>query len=147
MAKMTERQWEKLHRGFDTYRILDAVDQLDSLRYALSDDGIRPPEIRDKLLKLHGLAMSVVNNGQLSQAREMFDLAFEIDEELIDIEQNVELMRKTTSKLVRLCPDIDWDAEDGPSQEATDEGEDADDDDDELDEQSLDDELSNELPW
>lgn len=60
---MTDQEWETLHTGFDTRRLLEAVDELDTLRGSLSDDGHRPPAIRDQLLKLHGMAMEVVNNG------------------------------------------------------------------------------------
>ena len=52
------------------------MDAVDRLRDDLNDgDDCRPPELRTNLLKLHGLAMSVVNEGAVSQAPEMFNLA------------------------------------------------------------------------
>jgi hypothetical protein len=40
--------------------------------------GCRPPELRTNLLKLHQIAMTIINNGSRSQATEMFDLAMDL---------------------------------------------------------------------
>jgi len=49
------------------------VDAVDRLRDYLNDREYgAPPQIRIDLLKLHQLAMDVVNNGSKSQAAEFF---------------------------------------------------------------------------
>jgi hypothetical protein len=46
-----------------------------SLRDILSDDrNGRPPEIRDELLRLHGLAMAVFNEGSRDSVADLFSL-------------------------------------------------------------------------
>jgi hypothetical protein len=50
------------HEIFETQWLLDAIDEVDALRGHLSDDEhYRPPKICDDLLRLHQLAMKVVN--------------------------------------------------------------------------------------
>ncbi len=61
---MNDEEWRNLHENFETTLLLDAVGHVDELRGYLNDGEYgRPPEIRDDLLKLHGMAMDVVNNG------------------------------------------------------------------------------------
>ena len=49
-------------RTFETTELLSAVDTVDSLRDDLNyGEYSRPPELRTNLLKLHELAMAVVN--------------------------------------------------------------------------------------
>ena len=59
---MRQEDWQRLYDGFETRDLLDAVDHIDEVRQAIGDeeDG-RPPEPRSDLLKLHGLAMDLVN--------------------------------------------------------------------------------------
>ena len=78
---MTEEEWQHLYENFETTALLSAVDAVDCLRDDLNDgEGCRPPELRTDLLKLHELAMAVVNNGARGQASKMFDLAMNLDE-------------------------------------------------------------------
>ena len=78
---MTEEEWQHLYENFETTELLSAVDAVDCLRDDLNDgEGCRPPELRTNLLKLHELAMAVVNNGSRSQASKMFDLAMNLDD-------------------------------------------------------------------
>ena len=105
MAGMTDQEWETLRTGFDTHRLLDAVDELDTLRGTLSDDGHRPPPIRNRLLKLHGMAMEVVNNGAQHRARALFDLAQEVEDEVFDMLEAVTKLHETLSTLTGLQPE------------------------------------------
>ena len=76
---MTEEEWQHLYENFETTELLSAVDAVDCLRDDLNDgEGCRPPELRTNLLKLHELAMAVVNNGSRSQASKMFDFGDEL---------------------------------------------------------------------
>ena len=71
---------QKFYEQFETSHLLSAVDHIDILRQELSDRADwRPPGKSGKiLLKLHQLAMDVSHQGDLTQAPEMFELAFEI---------------------------------------------------------------------
>lgn len=60
MAGASDEEWDKL-QDFDTYRLIGAVDEVDALRSMVADDGTRPLEIRNRLFKLHQLAMAVIN--------------------------------------------------------------------------------------
>lgn len=108
--KLTEKKIEELYEKFDTQRLLDAVDALDDVRPVISDqfneDGFpRPPEIRDKLLKLHEKAHKIIN-GEFSYDTDMgmFDLAWELEEELYDVIENLEKIKKVIDDLTNLTP-------------------------------------------
>lgn len=106
MAAMTDAEWHKLYENFETTRILAAVDSVDSLRDDLNDrDHGAPPVIRDDLLKLHQLAMAVVNNGALRQASEFFDLAGALDDQVSGMMEALEQIRDTLSDLMGLYPE------------------------------------------
>ncbi len=123
---MTDDEWQALQDGFDTRQLLDAVDDVDTLRSTLADDGLQPPELRTRLLKLHGLAMAVVNDGSQNQAAEMFDLALELEDEAADLLEAVTRLHDTLSTLTALRPD----SLDGDGDDAGNPDEDGDDDDD-----------------
>ena len=108
--KLTEKKIEELYEKFDTQRLLDAVDTLDDVRPVISDqfneDGFpRPPEIRDNLLKLHEKAHKIIN-GEFSYDTDMgmFDLAWELEEELYDIIESLEKIKKVINDLTKLTP-------------------------------------------
>ena len=105
MAEMTDEEWQRLHVGFDTRRLLDAIGEVDTLRSHLSDDGLRPPEIRNRLFTLHELAMAVVNDGSQHRAQEFFDLALELDDEVFDMLEAVTRLQETLSTLTELRPE------------------------------------------
>ena len=58
-----------------------------------------------KWLKLHELAMAVVNNGSRSQASKMFDLAMDLDEQVSHMMNELEKVQDTLAKLVALYPE------------------------------------------
>jgi hypothetical protein len=96
-----------------SHDILEAVDFLDEARPIISDDGYRPPEIRTKLLELHGIAMDFLNNGYRSKAKEFFDLAEEISEELQIAQRGIESALEIIEKINAQFPDemideFDW---------------------------------------
>jgi hypothetical protein len=73
IKNQTDDKWRTLHEIFETQWLLDAIDEVDALRGHLSDDEhYRPPKICDDLLRLHQLAMKVVNSGSGVHAREFF---------------------------------------------------------------------------
>ena len=106
MAEISDDELEAQQDGFDTYSLLHAIDELDKMRGHLNDrEHHNPPEIRNDLLKLHALAMAVVNEGEADRAQEMFDLAFEIEDQLSDISEALERIQETIAKLTDLQPE------------------------------------------
>ena len=112
---MTDDEWRVLQESFDTRQLLAVIDDVDTLHAALSDDGLKPPEIRDRLLKLHNLAMRVVNEGSLHQAAELFNLVSELEDEIFDMLEAVTRLHETLETLTALQSDSldDSDGEDG----------------------------------
>ena len=104
MAGIGDEDWDKL-QDFDTRRLIEAVDDVDALRGVLADDGTRPPEIRNRLLKLHQLAMAVVNEGAQEDAGELFELAQELEDEALDMLEAVQRLHDTLSALTELRPE------------------------------------------
>ena len=102
---MTEEEWQHFYENFETTELLSAVDAVDCLRDDLNDgEGCRPPELRTNLLKLHELAMAVVNNGSRSQASKMFDLAMNLDEQVGHMMNELEQVQDTLAKLPGVVP-------------------------------------------
>ena len=116
MAKVTEEEWQTLNENFETTWLLSTIDQLDKVRGVLADgDNWEPPEIRINLLKLHQLAMDVVNKGWTRQARELFALAGDLEMQVSDMVEALEDIQQTLSKLNDLFPEslVYDDEEDG----------------------------------
>lgn len=105
--KITDKEWSKINpEAFDTTTLLGAVNAVDAMRGELNDgeDG-RPPELRTNLLKLHQLAMSVFNRGARSQVAEMFDLAVDVEDQVLGLMDSLEQIVKTLSQLTDLYPE------------------------------------------
>jgi hypothetical protein len=116
--RLTKKKNDELYEKFETMRILRAVDELDKIRSVLSDkfheDGFpRPPEIRDKLLKLHEKAHDVINVYDCDTDLGLFDLAWDIEFELFDLIESFEAIRKVIDDLTELCPteEEEWEQE------------------------------------
>ena len=76
---------EQLRESFDTYRLLDAVDAVDAIRYRLCE----PDQVRDDLPHLHDVASALINGGGLNGRRPrqpMWSLAGDLSLELGDLE-------------------------------------------------------------
>lgn len=103
---ITDTEWEKLNpSNFETASLLRAVDAIDEMRDHLNDrQGGAPPEIRTDLLRLHGLAMAVINEGSRSRARALFDLATDIDERIGLLMDSLVTVQETIEELTRLYP-------------------------------------------
>ena len=131
MPVVTNDEWQALQAGFDTSQLLAAIDDVDTMRAALSGDGLKPPEIRDQLLRLHGLAVRVVKEGSQRQAVELFDLASKLEDEAFDMLEAVTRLHETFEAPTALRPDS-LDGSDGEDDgdgdgESGDDGEDDDD--------------------
>jgi hypothetical protein len=106
MAEITDKELEALQDGFDTVSLIQAVDELDQMRGHLNDRAHHnPPEIRNDILKLHDLAMDVVNHGMKGRAPALFELVIEIEDELSDLSTALENIQETIAKLIDLQPE------------------------------------------
>lgn len=105
MAIITDDEWQRLYENFETTDLLRAVDAVDKLRDDLNDREYgAPPQIRCDLLKLHQLAMDVINNGSKSQAGELFELACDLDLQVDQMMEALEQVQETLSRLMTLYP-------------------------------------------
>ena len=66
-------------------------------------DHHRPPEIQDDLLRLHTLGL--INARAKGEAREFFDLAMELDDQVFDLSESLEAVRDILTKLTDLYPE------------------------------------------
>jgi hypothetical protein len=105
VTTITDDELQHLAENFETTALLTAVDRIDLVRGRLKDDGLAPPEIRDDLLKLHGMAMDVVNNGFVRRAPEMFALADDLSGQVFDLIEALQQVQDTLDKLVGLQPE------------------------------------------
>ena len=74
------------------------------------DDGdyvvrVARPWLRTDLLKLHQLAMAVINEGSRSQVAYLFELTSDLDERVSHMMTNLEEVQETLSRLTALYPD------------------------------------------
>lgn len=106
-ANITDEEWDKLSpENFETASLLRAVDAVDELRDDLNDsEYATPPQLRTDLLKLHQLAMAVINEGSRSQVAELFELACDLDEQVSYMATKLEEVQETLSQLTTLYPD------------------------------------------
>jgi len=110
---LSEDAYDDICTELVSFDILDAIDFLDEARPIISDDGHRPPEIRNKLLELHGVAMDFLNNGHINKGQEFFEMADEIYEDLKiahkGIESALAIFEKINSQFPEeLLDDFDW---------------------------------------
>ena len=106
MVKIKREDLETLQREVQSQEILDCVDNIDHARSYLEDgENFRPPQIRTDLLKLHELAMSVINHGNTSKVQEFFDLSFEIESEISSLIEHLENVQEVLTKIANSAPE------------------------------------------
>ncbi len=78
---------------------------LDLVRGILAEgQDCEPPDIRTALLRLHGLALNVVNKGMTSNAEEFFETAQDIELHLSDMIEALQSIQRALQKLDSLNP-------------------------------------------
>jgi len=105
LIKISARGIDELWQEYQTTDILHAVDALDEMRGIMSDDGIKPPEIRDNLLKLHEFAHELLNEGfQLTdeQSEEFCELLDEVKSEIYYLQERLEKIDAAITPLEKL---------------------------------------------
>jgi hypothetical protein len=107
VATITDQEWGELApENFDTTTLLRAVDAVDELRGELNDgeDG-SPPQLRSDLLKLHQLAMAVINQGARGRVADLFELAVELEVQVASMATALEEVQETLTQLTALYPE------------------------------------------
>ena len=106
-VRITDDEWDKLSpENFETHSLLRAVDAVAERRDDLDDgDHATLPQLRTDLLKLHQLAMAVINEGSRSQVADLFELAGDLDEQVSYMMTKLEAVQETLSRLTALHPD------------------------------------------
>jgi hypothetical protein len=102
-GKVNSAVLEELRESFDTRRILDAVDKIDDIRCRIDD-------IRDELLKLHGMAHDLINDaGPDGPPPEypIWELADEISMTIWEWPKYLDMVRHTVDQIATLLPEPD----------------------------------------
>jgi len=105
-VKSKKKAYEKLMEEFSSMEILETVTSLDEIRGIVGDREInRPPEIRDKLMRLHEMVMDekITSNGET-----IWDLANEIQDELYPIQEAIEQIMDVLDKIIDSAPEDDY---------------------------------------
>lgn len=95
---------EALQSGYDTTRMLDAVDRLDEMRTSLYD----PEGLREDLLRLHRIAHTLVNGAGLTvgtQGEPFVDQMTEVVDQIDQYVANLLGIRDVLQPLETLRPD------------------------------------------
>jgi hypothetical protein len=93
---------EELRKSFDTRQLLKAVDDLD--RFC----ALWKKELRTDLLRLHGMAHTLINDAPLTSVQgeeDMCEAAFSIAEEFHDWQQSLRSAIAGLDQLAGLAPD------------------------------------------
>lgn len=107
--QITNAEWEKISPdNFETASLLRAVDAIDDLRGDFNDgEYSAPPQIRTDLLRLHEIAMAVINEGSRSRVSALFELASDLDEQISHlggVSPNRRKFRHAKSRAQRVPP-------------------------------------------
>lgn len=96
---------KRLRESFDTTKILDAVDRVDSIRCRIEG-------LRDELLKLHTMAHDLINDagagGPVSECP-IWELAEEISIAIGEWPSDLESVSEVVNEMCTLSPDPDED--------------------------------------
>lgn len=102
---------DDLYESFDTMRILEAVDVIDEIRYRICE----PDQMRQDLLKLHGMAHTLINGADMTESPDpetpIWELAEEIDMAMFEWVPKLEKVIETLQALIRLIPEEEWEDE------------------------------------
>jgi hypothetical protein len=104
--QITNAEWEKISPdNFETASLLRAVDAIDDLRDFSDGEYSAPPQIRTDLLRLHEIAMAVINEGSRSRVSALFELASDLDEQISHLVNRLDEVQDTLSQLMELYPE------------------------------------------
>ena len=99
---------EQLQEEFDTYKLLDLIDEIDALRDRICD----PDGMRAELLKLHAMAHTVINDAPLTMGTDdltIWELADELATEFATFANQARRASSLLDRLAKLMPEDGWD--------------------------------------
>ena len=99
---------EQLQEEFDTYKLLDLIDEIDALRDRICD----PDGMRAELLKLHAMAHTVINDAPLTMGTDdltIWELADELATEFATFANQARRASSLLDQLAKLMPEDGWD--------------------------------------
>src|SRR5262249_55698910 len=111
-GRVNRAQLEELQSGFNTTRLLDAVEVIDELRRRLCD----PEKLRQDLLHLHAMAHTVVNGAEMtvsSSQGPIWSKAADLEMEISEYADNLSAVANLIQELAMLAPDDGDDDDDG----------------------------------
>ena len=99
---------EQLQEEFDTYKLLDLIDEIDALRDRICD----PDGMRAELLRLHAMAHTVINDAPLTMGADdmtIWELADELATEFDTFANQARRASSLLDRLAKLMPEDGWD--------------------------------------
>ena len=99
---------EQLQEEFDTYKLLDLIDEIDALRDRICD----PDGMRAELLRLHAMAHTVINDAPLTMGADditIWELADELATEFATFANQARRASSLLDQLAKLMPEDGWD--------------------------------------
>lgn len=105
-GKVNRDRLEDLHQSFDTAKLLEAVEFIDQVRRRICD----PEGVRDDLLKLHKMAMELINQepAEVAESGVEADIcaaATNLEFELSDYAERLHDLANLIEELATLTPD------------------------------------------
>jgi len=103
--KVASKGLQRLRAKFETSEILDALHCFDKIRPIISDHDFRPPKTRENLLKLHSMAMELVNYQSADEEeklKKVLKLANDIHIKVYTCLKNLMKVKVTLEKLYGL---------------------------------------------
>ena len=99
---------EQLQEEFDTYKLLDLIDEIDALRDRICD----PDGMRAELLRLHAMAHTVINDAPVTMGADditIWELADELATEFATFANQARRASSLLDQLAKLMPEDGWD--------------------------------------
>lgn len=105
-GKVNRERLDELQQSFDTTKLLAAVEAIDQMRKRLCD----PEGLRNDLLKLHGMAMELINQepAEVAEAEIESDIcvaATNLEAEIYDYTETLHDLVNLLEDLATLTPD------------------------------------------
>lgn len=112
MIRLSDAGIQELQKSYDTGDILSAVDALDEVRGMVADEGINmPPEIRQRLMRIHQLAHRRLNDGLPLTDEQVDELSLFVDEVSMDVYQMIRCLEELAELLRPLEKMFTWEEE------------------------------------
>lgn len=106
--KLDQEVLEQLRDSFDTYRVLDAIGDVDKMRERIGD----PRQMRTELFAIHGLACQLINHNHMigpfdDEGAPLWQRAFDLQMELYEYADSLHRVADMLGELAALAPQAD----------------------------------------